>query len=650
VAGRLQEAGAEVTRLLEADPHHLPGLELYRRIARSGGDEAGWARATARLGAELLESERAAALLGEAARVFARLGLREEAAHAFRAVLDRTPLDGAAFKEAQALYGALYAEHRDPGPLVELLTHRLAHVEGEDRIALYLDRAEALAREHDRDGAEEDLRAVLDLSPDNLPALRRLAAILGHKHARAEATRLFQRCLDLEPDRGKRREVHLEMADLEEAAGRLEAAVVHLNAALEIEPRAAEQDRLAGLHIKLRHWQNAVGALRRLAELTPDGTERARVELRMATIYRDGFADPRASVESLMRALTSEPLELEALARMVTMSESGHVVAVELEDRIDRAVDKARAQVGESPGHPEPYQKLGRLWAWRGDEDARQLAAQAEALVRGQPPPVRQGAIEPARELPAASWERLMPTGARTVALEIWRAAWTGAAEIYGPALASLGVGKGDQLNKKGTPSAWIPVDKIARALGCVPYQLFGSSQAAQCSVVGDVLVCGASFADRLTPSTRFRVARALALLRERLGPLEILDDHELALFFAACAKVAETARPPALQLSGSEARLDERARALGKALGRKERNALKAIGPRFAELGDPAGWRQAVLDGAARAGLTVGGDLGAALGELRLDVMQDRRALELVMFGVSADMLSLRREMGLRG
>jgi hypothetical protein len=134
--------------------------------------------------------------------------------------------------------------------------------------------------------------------------------------------------------------------------------------------------------------------------------------------------------------------------------------------------------------------------------------------------------------------------------------------------------------------------------------------------------------------------------LRERLGPIERLDDAELHLFFAACAKVAEAPRPGVLQVN--DAKVEERAKALGKALGRKERNALKSLGARFADLNDPGHWRRAVLDGAIRTALAVGGDLDAALSELALPP-QDPGVAALYLFAVSEDMIALRREMGLR-
>ena len=91
-----------------------------RRLARAGGDDKAYAAATARLGGEMLEGERAAGIYRDAAETFQRIGARREAAGAWRAVLDRTPLDGNAAVSARELLYAIYAEDKDPGPLVEL--------------------------------------------------------------------------------------------------------------------------------------------------------------------------------------------------------------------------------------------------------------------------------------------------------------------------------------------------------------------------------------------------------------------------------------------------------------------------------------------------------------------------------------------------
>src|SRR5262249_11174747 len=154
-------------------------------------------------------------------------------------------------------------------------------------------------------------------------------------------------------------------------------------AALEVEKTAAELDRLATLLQRQRHWQRAVETLGRLAALLPSGSHRAKAEVRVAAIYRDGFADPRAAAEALLRALENDPLELEAFRQLVPMAHIGQVDRRVLDQHLRRAIDKVSSEIALDPSLAAPYGTLARLWGWRGDEDARAVAAQALALVSG---------------------------------------------------------------------------------------------------------------------------------------------------------------------------------------------------------------------------------------------------------------------------
>ncbi len=372
--GRLAEAAQALSRALELDGKYLPALELARRLARAGGDDKSYAAATARLAGEILEGERAASIYREAALAFERGGARKEAAVAWRAVLDRTPLDGQAFNQARDLMRALHKEESAPGPLVELYTHRLEHVrEAADRVRLLVERSQLLEDEGDRDHAQLDLRAVLALDPSQPDALRRLGELLAAVPAgREEAIVLLSRYLEDEHDCERRRAGLLRLAELQEAAGRGEEAVHLLEQTIALAPTPVESrgehEKLAQLLVRQRHWQQAVDVLRKLADLFPAGNERATVEIRVATIYREGFADPRAAVEALLRALRSDPLSMEALGKLMPLADAGHVLPIELEEKLERAIDEARGQALAAPLAVEPYTSLTRLWGWRGDD------------------------------------------------------------------------------------------------------------------------------------------------------------------------------------------------------------------------------------------------------------------------------------------
>jgi hypothetical protein len=323
------------------------------------------------------------------------------------------------------------------------------------------------------------------------------------------------------------------------------------------------------------------------------------------------------------------------------------VVALELEDRLDRAIEHARQRQRENPADETSLVALNRMWGWRGDEDARSVVVQALALVRGEQPVERTDGMDPATELAQAGWNLAFPEAARGFALELWRLASEASLKLYGPTPESLGLGRAERIGLKSPSPQWIHVDKIARALGCGGYELYQARDRDACLVAGGALVCGAAFGERMTSVLRFRVAHKLVLLRDRLGPLERLEDEELALFFAACARVAEVGLPPVLQ--HVQSRADEKAKTVGKILGRKERKALAALGPRFFEMPEPNAWRTAILDGATRLALVVAGDLSAALRELGPSAVRDGRARALTDFALSSEYLALRRSMGLR-
>ncbi len=146
-SGELKEAGRLALAAQAIHPLDVGALLVARRVARAASDLAGFAEATVRLAEQLLEAERSAALFNEAGAAFEEVGQSESAALAYRAVLDRTPLDGSAWRRARALFGERYQSAGDAGPLLELLDHRLASLhDAADRTAALLDRAALLEK------------------------------------------------------------------------------------------------------------------------------------------------------------------------------------------------------------------------------------------------------------------------------------------------------------------------------------------------------------------------------------------------------------------------------------------------------------------------------------------------------------------------
>ena len=574
--------------------------------------------------------------------MFERVGEREEAILAWRAVLGRRPADAEAWERAHALVVAT----GDDGALDELLTAALeAETAGPRRVTLLLERADLRARTRRRNAARGDYRAALDLDPTNADCLRRLGALLDEDGDRAGAIEVLERLVDV----GAGDDLHmvlLWLARLHEAAGGGAAAVRHLERAVAMRPGDVEsRDRLVALHLALGQPAAAAAELARRVEAAT-GAERVTLELRLAELYLTAVDDEPAARNALVRAVERDPLNVGALSRLLPLL--GAPADATLRDRLlARSAIEARVAIDRAPTASEPYAVLERVLLWRRDDDGAALAAQAAALAAGRPSAPRDGEREPTRELSAASWDVLLGVAAHGAEMEIWRAAREAANRLLGPELGQLGVDKSDRQNAKGIALAWIPADKIARSMCAGAYELYRSPLAREAArVVDGALILGSAHAERLTPAARFRVARGAVLLRDRIGPLDSIEPAELELFFAACARVAGTSlavpsRPP-------EAKIEERARAIGKVLDRKERKALGALAPRFDEVTDPAAWRRAVRLAAAGAGLAVCGDLGAALAELGADLDSDE-GRALARLAVSEELAALRRELGLR-
>ena len=641
---RLGEAAAEVLRGLEIAPRHVGLLDLARRLAAAGGDRNGEARALARLAFELADPARSAAHFAEAARLFTSLGAPEEAILAWRAVLARTPLDDEAYRRVHELIVAT----EDTGALDQLLEARIAAtLDGPRRVELLVERADLHARANRCGAARSGYRAALDLDPSHLGALRRLGDRLAADGDQPGAIAVFESFVEIATDGATLRPVRFKLADLHEAGGAIADAVRHLRGALVIAPADVElMERLIALHLAQKDFSAVAVLLKTRAATAVDTRERAALEIRLADLYRDHVRDLDAEREAIGRALDAEPLAMEALARFVPLCER----AGEKQFRdsvLARATAEASRMIAKEPLAVGPYRSLEQILSWCHDDDVA-IATQAASLMAGEPPPAREGDREPVRELTVASWELAMGPIARGAALDIWRDLPELTAKIFGPEISQLGVEKSDRQNAKGIPSAWIPVDKIARSLGAGSYELYRSSQGRDVArTVGAALVLGSAHAEKLTSIARFRVARKVILLRDRLGPVEATELPLLELFFAACARTVGVTW--IASSSPSEAKLEERTKAVKKAIDRKTKKLLESKAGRFAAIGDLGAWRRAILLGAAKLGLAVAGDLGAALAELKLDVRSDD-GMQLVRFALSDDIRAIRRELGLRG
>jgi tetratricopeptide (TPR) repeat protein len=645
--GQLPQAKRAVDEVLKSRPEHLAALELSRQILNAGGDRLGFAHATVRFASQVWDDERAARVLTEAGEIFERLGKKVEAAVAYRMALDRLPHCEEASARARALL-VERAERGDAGPLLELYFHELEHARDDRaRVMLLVLRAQLYEREGDFESAERDLRSVLEIEPCEQDSLLRLAALRARDvDGSAEAESLYRRYLHEVKEGEARREALVQLAKLL-ARWAPKEAVARYEEAQQISTTADVQEELADLLERECEWQRAVEAYGRLFELARDTENGVHAQLRISEIYLDELSDPRAAVEAARRAFSLNPLSLPVLERLQALSMGGYLTALEAEGYSHDAAQLARKRIRETPPEAYPIEVLGRLANWRRDEDSRAILQQALCLlVPGECVEAELIDLEPMGELSQAGWRQLWSEGARN-GLEIWRIVSEAATRLYAPSLESMGVSHrsaGKELSS-GSQS----IDRILRAFGATPYELYFSDVEGTCSSRANALICGRDFKGAMSSRQRFRLAREAVLLRERLAPLEKMDDGELKLFFLACARISEVSFPAGWPpLGGRETEIEERTKALHKALGRKERKALVALGPHFSLLESPTEWRKDIFRAVACAGLCLSGDLAATLSDLKTDLSAPI-GRDLLDFAASEAYAFIRHELGLR-
>jgi tetratricopeptide (TPR) repeat protein len=673
--GLLKEAAIELSGVLAANPEHVEAVEAVRRIAARGGDLANVAQASARLAVLLRDPARKATLFREAARILdGGLGRPNDAAPYWRQVLEHVPEDD----EAYGRLHRILLDARDDGGRHELLSHRIRNVlDGDGRIPYLVERAELrLTRLGDRPGAARDLKLVLDINPDHQASLRQLGHLLAEEGAHREALELLERFLARTDDPTQMVPVLLEIAQIHDVGlndpGEAINALERAADLAPTEPFAFE--RMASLHTRRGAHAKAVEALEQLAKTRSDPAFRARIEIRMAGIYRDGLNDLDEAGRALLRARQLDPLSLDAVSGLLQVfGKQRNASARKL--LVDQALAEVREVLAQTPLKVGLYGHLARLFEWAGDLDGRAFAAQTQAFFNSASEEdltflLNQGSrpFAPVRDLPQESWRnRLMHPRARGLPIEVWAVIANAVRELHPQAIGAFNVGKSERVNLKLQASEWPTLDRIARTFGATGFELYASRDPQQVAVVAadpPALVVGAAASGTPGAAMRFRLGRALALLRDRTMLVLSVTPEELAVLFAAAARAGGS--DVAYQVPAPL--VEERAKLMGKLMSRAERKGLAVLAGRIGrELEVPREFRTGVEISAARAGLLVAGDLQVALTEITpgLEPPAARRSrttdelvarfgdaperLDLLAFATSADHLALRGELGLK-
>jgi hypothetical protein len=234
---------------------------------------------------------------------------------------------------------------------------------------------------------------------------------------------------------------------------------------------------------------------------------------------------------------------------------------------------------------------------------------------------------------------------------EVWPLLGEAAARIEGLEAGQLGV---TRLTRVAPGSerrlGWVEAAAVAAGLSPLTLHVAGADDLAVVALDAPepTLVLGRGVLGG-DPATRFRVGRALFLLRQRAACVERLPAPAVDEMVRAAALLAG-ARPPGVD----PAALKGRTKILARAVGRRELRALESLRGRLeAEPLEVGAWRAGILRGADRFGLLVSGDLAACLrvqaggSDLRTADVRRPECLDLVRFALDDRYAALRRELG---
>jgi golgin subfamily B member 1 len=305
----------------EAAGAHENLVKLYlERLESAGADE------------ELRLRRRVAQVAGE------KLGRSDEAIAQLQRVLERAPGDG----DAVAVLDRLYRAAGRAGDLRTLYLHRLEQTSDDtERHTLLGQLAELEERElDDVASATERYRAMLEIDPADLGALRALDRAISAEGGNEELADVLLRRIELADDDAERVDLHLRLGDLRakalnDADGAVDAfaealrlAPGHERAVAGLEKLESDGDvgaraaRLLEEAYEARDsHEKLAGVLRRRLEAATDDEEKRDLQLRLAELAGAQLGDVDGAYTAIESAFLDRPSDVEIWDRLASAAE-----------------------------------------------------------------------------------------------------------------------------------------------------------------------------------------------------------------------------------------------------------------------------------------------------------------------------------------
>ncbi len=558
------------------------------------------------------------------------------------------------------------AAHGDPRAAAELLREHLEGPgagNGRISVRLHMALAEVLGDALDRpEEALTHAAAAARLAPDDVVCQAEHARRLAMAGRISEAREVARQAVAAGVEPAEQAAAWSALASVETEAGALEmareaileGAVVAGPAAVETPAAMAVLDEVGGWADYATAVGNYLQAREERGEPDPAGY----------------IALARTLSRRLRRPAEAQMLLQRGLAAAGDSASLRVALAEELEraGRVEEALDELREYVRAEPVSAEAWRALSATFERAGLVRAARLtgdvlevlgaAGEREAALRASAPPrpfrVPAGALGPA-EVSNLSAEH----GPQRVAGEVLALASQALDAVLPSHLLRLPAGQLQPVSR-GSPLDGV-VRRAAVALGARDVQAYvavdgGGSRDVALALTEPVSLLIPPAVLRLDEGGQaFAVGRALALVARGEQLLWRLSSREVQVVLAVATRVAV----PGFGVGvANESFLDERARALERQLGRRQRRALEAAAERYAA-GPPVdveAWREAAVRTANRVAGVGCDDLVAAVGVLAGDgphrgarvLERAPDAADLVRRWVTHEAVALRRAAGM--
>ncbi|MAT29017.1 MAG: hypothetical protein CMN29_29340 [Sandaracinus sp.] len=584
--GDVEGALSDLERALEVHPDSEEAAHWLGRILRARGEHARLADLLARAAGAAEASHRASALWLAVAELQAEeLQNLPSAIASLARVVRQTPNHVPTLRRLADYYA------RD-GQWAEAAEHltRLVQLAPDQDVLLkaHLDLARIWAEElGDGSRALVSLQAVLTVEPRHAEALTQLAELHEREGRTGEAAETAHDLLGAFPDAGPGRAAALvRLARLERARENDAAAAEALREAVAIEGPGSESAlECKALTDTTAGWNQYVSALEKhLAGLQPG--DAAPTYLELGRVIYDQLERPQEAIAALEQGAdaTGDATVQRELALRLRMA-----------GLHDRAIEALRRLAAANLTRADTWRELSRTHLEVGQRRAARVAIEPlrllggmtereQSLLRQEPPTpaaARAGTFGPLLD-------RLgTPTPEQKAAGDLLRSLEPALAKLYPPDLESYGLGSRDKLTtKSGHPLKQL-ADRIASIIGVESYEIFehrvrSRGMGLELGSPAMILV-PATVAELPLPQQVFLLARPLVHVARGFQAVDKLTPRELEVLLASAARNVREGYGRGLT---SEEFLNDQAKRLYKALGRRHRKGMEEAARAYVEVG----------------------------------------------------------------